>query len=150
MCHSLTSISPLISIFTHLIKSAQRPQEVHFLYATKASPELDRAQILFLTRLMDLIAAEASHTVTLSLFLTGTGQEGRIEHGQLPNRTFARRMTTADAVHAIDGYGAHISGNRSQTLCYVCGPPRMTDEFVGVLSQQPEMAPERVLCEKWW
>ena len=36
------------------------------------------------------------------------------------------------------------------TVFYVCGPPTMTDEIVQYLKDQPNVAPERVLCEKWW
>jgi NAD(P)H-flavin reductase len=132
------------------MRSRQRPKEIHFLYATKASPELDAQQILFLPRLMDLVAAEADPNVTLSLFLTETGEAGSIEHGKLPNRTFARRVTTADIVQAINGYQQGTQIDRTNTLCYVCGPPAMTDGFVEFLSRQPGMSQERVLCEKWW
>jgi hypothetical protein len=99
---------------------------------------------------MDLVAAAADSNVTLRLFLTDTGGTGPIEHGRLPNRTFARRVANADIVQAIDGYRQSSQDCRSRTLCYVCGPPRMTDEFVDFLGQQPGMAKERVLCEKWW
>ena len=110
---------------------------------------MDPQRILFLPRLMDLVAAVADPKVTLNLYLTGTGDEGRIEHGRFPNRTFASRITKTDLVRAIDGYQDDSAG-RAETLCYVCGPPAMTDEFVEFLSQQKGMAQERVLCEKWW
>ena len=80
---------------------------------------------------MDLVAAEADPNVTLSLFLTGTGDEGPIEHGKLPNRTFGRRIAEADLVRAIDGYKQNVFGaghDRKNTVCYVCGPQKMTDE----------------------
>lgn len=98
---------------------------------------------------MDLIAAEADPKVTLRLFLTGTGSEGPIEHGRFPNNTFARRMDQSDLIQAIDGYGAS-GGDRSSTVCYVCGPAKMTDEVVDSLQKQHGMSKERVLCEKWW
>lgn len=102
---------------------------------------------------MDLVAAASDPNVTLSAFLTGTGQSGIIEHGQLPNRTFARRLNKEDLLPALDGYtreAGYQDRDRSRTVCYVCGPPNMTDEFVSYLIQQPGMAEERVLCEKWW
>jgi len=110
---------------------------------------------------MDLVAAIAQPTnITLSVFLTGPAAEGAatddrgiIEHGKLPNRTFGRRVTEADLVRAVDGYRTPVFGSehdRQGTVCYVCGPPRMTDEFVGFLSRQNGMSEERVLCEKWW
>ncbi|KAH9838200.1 oxidoreductase NAD-binding domain-containing protein 1 [Teratosphaeria destructans] len=146
-------INPLISIFATLIKSAARPKEIHFLYGTKAGPELDPQGILFLPRLMDLVAISDSQDVTLRLFLTGTGDEGRIENGKLPNLTFARRMDADDLVRALDGFeGASLGAQygRAGTLCYVCGPQRMTDETVDFLRRQEGMTDGRVLCEKWW
>lgn len=146
-------INPLISIMSHLFRSPIRPQEIHFVYGTKATSDLDPQKILFLPRLQDLVAAEADPKVTLSLFLTGTGDEGVIEHGKLPNRTFARRITDSDLIRAIDGYQQNVFGaehDRKNTVCYVCGPPKMTDEIVNFLSEQEGMTEDRVLCEKWW
>lgn len=142
-------INPLISIFSHLIRGRSRPKEIHFLYGTKTDPKLCPQKILFLPRLMDLAGIEGDPKVTLSLFLTGTGSEGPIEHGKFPNRTFARRMGEKDLVQAIDGYGQE-DGDRSSTLCYVCGPAKMTDETVAFLQKQQGMEKDRVLCEKWW
>lgn len=102
---------------------------------------------------MDLVAAASDPKVSLSVFLTGTGQSGTIEHGQLPNRTFARRLSKDDLLPALDGYTqetGYPDRDRSGTVCYVCGPPAMTDELVSFLVQQPGMAEDRVLCEKWW
>lgn len=81
---------------------------------------------------MDLVAIEGDPNVTLGVFLTGTGDEGVIEHGKLPNRTFGRRIAESDLVNAIDGYKQNVFGaehDRKNTVCYVCGPPHMTDEF---------------------
>lgn len=151
-------INPLISIFSHLIQlhPSQRPEEIHFLYGTKTSEsEPDPQTILFLPRLMDLVGAAAEPLdVTLSLYLTGpTGYEGgeKIEHGKLPNRTWARRMGEGDLVGALDGWkkGSGSKG-RGETVCYVCGPQRMTDEVVEFLGKQEGMEKGRVLCEKWW
>lgn len=142
-------INPLISIFSHLVRTRARPREIHFLYGTKTDSEMDPQRILFLPRLMDLIGIEADPKVTLRLFLTGTGSEGSIEHGKLPNKTFARRLGEDDLVRGLDGYGAD-SADRSSTVCYVCGPAKMTDETVAFLQKQRGMDQKRVLCEKWW
>ena len=142
-------INPLISIFSHLIRSRSRPREIHFLYSTKADSDMDPQRILFLPRLMDLVAAEADPQVNLRLFLTGTGSEGPVEHGKFPNQTILRRMTQHDLTCAIDGYGPE-NRDRSGTVCYVCGPAKMTDETVDFLQKQNGMNQERVLCEKWW
>lgn len=101
---------------------------------------------------MDMVAAAADPNVTLSLYLTGTGESGPIQHGRLPNRTLSRRLHEADLKKVLDGYkDAHgAEHTRSRTVAYVCGPPMMTDSLVAFLQQQPGMAKERVLCEKWW
>jgi hypothetical protein len=42
---------------------------------------------------------------------------------------------------------------RANTVCYVCGPPLMTDEFVVLLQSLLEdegSGPRRVFYEKWW
>jgi len=123
------------------------------VYATRGNAELDSQSILFLPRLMDLVGIENDANVTLSLYLTGTGDDGIIEHGKFPNRTFGRRITERDLSRALDGYKDSLYGaeyDRQGTLCYICGPPKMTDEVVALLSAQPGMTEERVLCEKWW
>lgn len=130
-----------------------RPSEIHFVYSTKAETDLDPQRILFLPRLMDLVAAAADPKVTLACFLTGVGDEGYIEHGKLPNRTFARRIEDHDLVKAIDGYKPSVFGaehDRKTTVAYVCGPPKFTDEVTAFLAEQEGMSADRVLCEKWW
>ncbi|KJX97964.1 oxidoreductase NAD-binding domain-containing protein 1 [Zymoseptoria brevis] len=146
-------INPLISIFSHLIRTSKRPREIHFVYATKSESDLDPQRILFLPRLMDLVAAAAESNVTLRLFLTGTGDQGYIEHGKLPNSTFGGRIQEIDLLKAIDGYKKNVFGpehDRKGTVALVCGPPKMTDEMVAYLQKQPGMSLDRVLCEKWW
>jgi hypothetical protein len=36
----------------------------------------------------------------------------------------------------------------NSTVCYICGPPAMTDSFVKVA--EGIIGPERVFREKWW
>ena len=51
----------------------------------------------------------------------------------------------------MGGEGESEGGKgREGTVCYVCGPQKMTDEVVEFLGRQVGMAPGRVLCEKWW
>ncbi|KAK4574387.1 hypothetical protein LTR86_002149 [Recurvomyces mirabilis] len=132
-----------------------RPKEIHFLYGTKAgSSDPDPQSILFLPRLLDLVAAiDQPINITLSLYLTDLGHsdQGMLEHGKLPNRTFGRRIAETDLAGALDGWKERLPGGegRHRTVCYVCGPQKMTDEFVGFLAKQDGMGPERVLCEKW-
>lgn len=95
----------------------------------------------------------ADPNVTLSVFLTGIGDPGMIEHGKLPNRSYGRRFHDNDLVHALDGYKTNLFGpehDRKNTVAYVCGPPKMTDDVVAMLRKQPGMSDDRVVCEKWW
>jgi hypothetical protein len=102
---------------------------------------------------MDLVAAVADPNVSLRLFLTGTGDDEFIDHGQLPNLTYGRRIGDKDLISALDGFQTSVFGSehdRLKTVAYVCGPPRMTDEVVAFLSRQSGMTEDRVRCEKWW
>jgi NAD(P)H-flavin reductase len=174
-------INPLMSIFAslihaHRVHDAPRPREIHFLYGTKASESrearerielrerrspsaspvrIESSKILFLHRLMDLVSMAAEPTkVTLSLFLTDTTypEGAKVEDGQLPNRTWARRMGEQDLVGALDGWQTKGEGGpgRKGTVAYVCGTPPMTDSIAEFLGRQEGMSAERVLCEKWW
>jgi hypothetical protein len=54
-----------------------------------------------------------------------------------------RRISKQDLDGAVVG-----AASSESTVCYVCGPPPMTDEFVGHLGSL--IGSDRVLCEKWW
>ena len=56
-----------------------------------------------------------------------------------------RRITHEDLITALGPVE-----ERSGVVAYVCGPARMTDEFVDVLQRADGVSVERVLCEKWW
>lgn len=145
--------SPLVSIFSHLMSTARRPKEIHFLYSTKVGSETDPNRILFLPRLMDLVSAAADPNVTLSLFLTDACDDGIFEFERYPSNTFFRRIEENDLMTAVDGYQKSSFGpnqNRKNAVCYVCGPAKMTDEIVRFLKDQEGISGDRVLCEKWW
>ncbi|KAI9786088.1 MAG: hypothetical protein M1816_008116 [Peltula sp. TS41687] len=72
-----------------------------------------------------------------------------------------RRITPEDLIEALsfppgEQIGSGTTGrDRDTTVCYVCGPSRMTDWIVGFLKDQlppppPPRGEERVLCERWW
>lgn len=56
-----------------------------------------------------------------------------------------RRVTHEDLFKAL----GPVSERRG-VVAYVCGPSRMTDEFINVVGSQEGMEEGRVLCEKWW
>ena len=114
------------------------PPHVEFLYSTKFSSSF-ASSILFLERLQE-IKLRHLESLRLTLFLTGE-TENLID---LPEHQ-SRRIATQDLSTALGPESL-----RNKTVCYVCGPPRMTDEFVEYLANQAGMAPAQVFYEKWW
>jgi len=135
-----------MSIFAHLLQQARPPASIKFVYSTKVeSGAIDGARILFLPRLIALANEAGNCHVQLDLRITGSSADELSKAKGLPSRTEAGRITRADLVDAL-GDVKHRAG----TVCYVCGPPAMTDETVAFLNVQEGMDSARVLCEKWW
>ncbi|KAF2837808.1 ferredoxin reductase-like protein [Patellaria atrata CBS 101060] len=133
-------INPLISMVTHLHETDEMPPSVKFLYGTKSgSRGLD--EILFVDRLQSIQKLRPGQ-FQLDLFLTGKLPETQ---GKIRETLNSRRITSDDLISAIGDVA-----EREATVCYICGPPPMTDEFVAFLQDQEGIAKERVLCEKWW
>lgn len=127
------------------------PGEVHFLYTTKPPPaansKLKAKEILFLDRLMALAASSPTKSsIHLQLYLTDdSGTKAEFEVPSFPGVIHHRRIARADLAAAA-GSPSETKG----TVMYVCGPARMTDEFVEFLRGVGGMDERRVLCEKWW
>ncbi|MCJ1420520.1 hypothetical protein MMC32_006877 [Xylographa parallela] len=142
-------INPLISIFAHIYNQpALQPEHIRFLYTSRgAAQTVD--EILFYPRIRKLMAARPSPHRTLELYLTGPGDASHVgeTHGGLVEEVSvrSRRISHDDLVSAL----GPVEG-RKGVVAYVCGPARMTDEFVGVLQGGDGMTADRVLCEKWW
>ncbi|KAK3045953.1 hypothetical protein LTS18_013512, partial [Coniosporium uncinatum] len=141
---------PLISMISHIDRSAVWPQRVHFLYATKISDSTTAiSQVLFLDRLVD-IAKRNPGRFTLSLFVTGEPANFvDAQIGKLANdagvHLMQRRLTLDDVTKAVGR-----SDERKDAVAYVCGPPKMTDEIVEHVQKLDRMERRRVFCEKWW
>lgn len=73
--------------------------------------------------------------------LNEDGEDGAESENKNNIHAHGRRISKQDLDSAVAGAG-------DSTVCYVCGPPPMTDEFVGHLGSL--IGPDRVLCEKWW
>ncbi|KAJ9664287.1 hypothetical protein H2201_005279 [Coniosporium apollinis] len=146
-------INPLISILAHLRQTDEMPREVHFLYTTKPPPaagsKLKANEILFLDRLMAFAASPsaAESRIHLQLYLTGSSGSvpAKLDAPSFPGMIHHRRIERADLAAAV---GPPSEAER--TVVYVCGPARMTDEFVEFLRGVEGMDERRVLCEKWW
>lgn len=152
-------INPLISIVSHLAERPDPRYTIEFLYSMRdPGPEArDPAKMLFLNRLAGIFGPAESKGVRgeLKLFLTGGqtgdggsddddgGEDGQIDRLHLPFKK--RRITVEDVREAIgeDGRAAAV---------YICGVPKMTDEFVERLISPTGLGlePHRVLYEKWW
>ncbi|KAK8200844.1 hypothetical protein M8818_006161 [Zalaria obscura] len=96
-------------------------------------------------KIMDAVARAQDSGVRFRMFLTGIEEEALASATGLPADVTVGRITERDLWNAL----GPVEG-REKTVCYVCGPPQMTDGFVGVLKRQEGMDARRVLCEKWW
>lgn len=154
-------INPIMSMLEHLhLESYLRPDRIRslrLLYGTRARPE---EAILFYERIARILeeyrtgesqegAANLGYRTTM--YLTG-GTDWSSDHvsGYEALHTDHvdheyQRITRADLLEAL----GPVAG-RQETVAYVCGPPKMTDEFVEILSRAEGMDSRRVLCEKWW
>lgn len=111
----------------------------------------DPAKMLFLNRLTGIFGPEAKKfRGGLKLFLTGgqtgggdEGEDGQIDGLHLPFKK--RRITVEDVREAVGEDGRAVA-------VYICGVPKMTDDFVDKLISPTGLGlePHRVLYEKWW
>jgi ferredoxin-NADP reductase len=156
-------INPIMSMLEYLhLEGELRPggvREVRILYGTKARVG---EEILFYRRIggimghhlaegeSDGVAADCG-SYRLTMYLTGDtlwspeeadGSDG-IDTDNMEHKY--RRMSPEDLLEAL----GPVAG-RTRTVAYICGPPRMTDDFVELLSRAEGMEARRVLCEKWW
>lgn len=137
-----------MSIFAHLLQQSRPPSSIRFVYTTRIEEgPIDGSQILFLQRIISLMKEAKSCYVQLDLFLTGVSVDQLSKATELPSSNVkSSRITNADLEAAL----GHDIETRKSTVCYICGPPRMTDQFVEYLKGRDGMDEKRVLCEKWW
>lgn len=154
-------INPIMSMLEHLhLESHLVPsgiRSLRLLYGTRARPG---EAILFYERIARILercrdsehrGAAADHDYRTIMYLTDkthwspggvSAYEGldtaHIEHEY-------RRTSPTDLLEALGPVA-----ERKGTVAYVCGLPKMTDEFVEILSRAEGMDSRRVLCEKWW
>jgi NAD(P)H-flavin reductase len=133
--------SPLISMLSDISKSSTvtgKPK-ITFLYTTKVSSSspYESESILFLSRL-EQIRASSDGNMDLQVFITGR-QSGN-EEIRLP-KTLNRRIEERNLLAAV-------GRENGATVCFVCGPPVMTDDFVEYFGKV--VGQDKVFCEKWW
>lgn len=142
-------INPLMSMLSQLVinKDVDGDFEVKFLYSTKDPGGSKIKQILFLERVNEAINALGERG-QMELFLTS----GKLERVEDKDQTLSetlpgtkRRIERADLLRALGPVE-----ERSDTVCYVCGVPGMTDDFVALAQNADGMDRRNVFFEKWW
>jgi len=142
-------INPLMSMLSQLVidRDANEDFKVKFLYTAKDPGPSKITQILFLERVKQAIKALGDRG-QLELFLT-SGKDSSIETemGALGEETPVqrRRIKREDLLRALGPVN-----ERSDTVCYICGVPGMTDDFVDLAQKAEGMDERNVFCEKWW
>ncbi|EHK97017.1 putative Oxidoreductase NAD-binding domain-containing protein 1 [Glarea lozoyensis 74030] len=141
-------VNPLMSMLSHiktLKESGEGDVEVRFLYSVKEQRRWD--EILFFERIKSTMA-ELGMRGGFKLFLTpGKVGSDQSSDGSNPDGVdVARRRLTHGDLHEALGPVAE----RKEVLCYVCGVPRMTDEYVKVAKEAEGMMKQNVFCESWW
>ncbi|KKK19443.1 hypothetical protein P175DRAFT_0511810 [Aspergillus ochraceoroseus IBT 24754] len=156
-------INPLISMLSHLNNNDEttilhHPSlNIRFLYSSKlpeaSTPERALDQILFLPRLRQILRSQSqSHRlqITLDLFLTNLHDPPSPLLVQRPEdlTIHPRRINRDDLQRTI--VGTDIQFTPQDTVCYVCGPPEMTDEVIKTLGELLDGRKEQIIFEKWW
>ncbi|RHZ68498.1 FAD-dependent oxidoreductase [Aspergillus thermomutatus] len=163
-------INPLISMLSHLNNNNDKtalhhqPSDIHFLYSTKIprsavpsipekSPQAYLDRILFLSRLREIVRCQSESgrlRISLHLFLTNLHDESApfLSEPQKDLTIHARRLQPDDLRQALQGRDGVI--RPEETVCYLCGPPKMTDEVASTLRGLLGDGKERVFFEKWW
>ncbi|KAL3476380.1 hypothetical protein BJX99DRAFT_258510 [Aspergillus californicus] len=156
-------MNPLISMLSHLHNNDEttglyHPSlSIHILYSSKlpdaATPESALKQVLFLPRLREIIRSQSQFhrlDITLDLFLSNLDSQSSPLLDQPPNdlTIHLRRINQDDLRKAV--FGTNVQTTPSETVCYVCGPPQMTDVVVDTLSKQLDGQTDRIFFEKWW
>ncbi|KAL4971284.1 hypothetical protein BDW66DRAFT_163803 [Aspergillus desertorum] len=156
-------INPLISMLSHLNNNDEstglyRPSlNIHILYSSKlpesASSESALDQILFLRRMREIVRSQSHFQrlrITLDLFLSNV-QNQPFPFLRQPPEDLAihpRRINRDDLARTVTGTDRKYSPH--ETVCYVCGPPQMTDEVVNTVTELLDGQKDRVFFEKWW
>ncbi|CEN59755.1 hypothetical protein ASPCAL02199 [Aspergillus calidoustus] len=156
-------INPIMSMLSHLNNNDETTGSfhpslnIHILYSSKlphaATPETALNQIPFLPRLREIVRSRRQSQrlrVTLDLFLTNNHDSSSALPAQpLQDSTIQlRRISRDDLFRSVSGRDPQYKPE--ETVCYVCGPPQMTDEVVNILSELLDGQKDRIYFEKWW
>ena len=146
-----------MSILTHLRQNPQEPERtISLVYGTRAPQSRDLSQVLFLDRLRDRSLMGHQTSPFVKLYLTQCSGEDMVNM----RNNYARPIEEVINIHStfarrIDREALHSTVNhaneewRENAVVYICGPPRMTDEFERFYLDMG-MDKSKVLTEKWW
>ncbi|KAL3464697.1 hypothetical protein BJX64DRAFT_286180 [Aspergillus heterothallicus] len=155
-------INPIMSMLSHLNNNDETTGSfhpslnIHVLYSSKlpedATPQTALDQIPFLPRLREIVRSQTqSHRlrITVELFLTNNHDQSSALPAQHQDLTIqSRRINRDDLRRTVSGPKSQFSPD--ETVCYVCGPPQMTDEVVETLCDLLNGQKDRIYFEKWW
>ncbi|CAG8959204.1 hypothetical protein HYFRA_00012562 [Hymenoscyphus fraxineus] len=149
-------VNPLMSMLSHiasLVKAGEDQHfEIRFLYTVRCAPSGNLSKIQFLERIQREIKT-IGQRAELQLFLT-SGEKREIGGVELedtlgPDGTKLdiqrRRINKDDLLQALGPVS-----ERNDVVCYICGVPRMTDDFIEIVRDAEGMEEKNVLFEKWW
>lgn len=146
-------INPLMSIVSHLAERADPRFTIIVLYSMRdpGPAARDPAKMLFLNRLAGIFRPEGKVHGELKLFLTGGGS-GSGSEGEADGEIDALHLPFQQRRITVEDVGEAVGEDRRAAAVYICGVPRMTDEFVEKLTSPTGLGlePHRVLYEKWW
>ena len=134
---------------SHMHTTSSMSDEVFFYYGVRVTEQYQIKNVLSLPRLLAI--ADARPQFHLSLFLSGGPSRSFLS--ELQSRCCSvqvRRLEEKDVAQAVSSSESDSRSGDNGMVCYVCGPPKMTDHFVEYLKQHPKVLKERVFCEKWW
>ncbi|PGH01814.1 hypothetical protein GX51_04994 [Blastomyces parvus] len=170
-------INPLISMISHIFKNPStlpHSPAIHVLYSTRfpTAPKADEDvskhmdQILFFPRLRSILDSQRSNhqhwregpSLHLHLHLYITNLRGMPQDPTTDFTLHNRRIQMSDLHDVLAGKrnvvrDGYASNDHGRTVCYICGPPDMTDEFVAGAEAAIGAGVGReksVFCEKWW
>lgn len=137
------------------------PTNIQILYSTKLPKsengdkndgETSLDQILFLSRLRHIAQSQCqSHRlrIGLDLFITDLPDNSSLRTSPpVDLSVHPRRINKSDLEVAVKGADGSLKAD--ETVCYLCGPPLMTDELAGVAGSLLGDGQKRVFFEKWW
>lgn len=133
-------VNPFMSVLGAVAHAGAWPERTTLLYGTQVPSEEEGGLegVLFYER------AKALKEVDTKVF---TGSRGGRGGGGAGEGVLQRRMTVEDVRGVVCGDDGKA---REGTVCYVCGPKGMTDEFVEGVKGFEGMKEQDVMCERWW